>query len=76
MLKFDQASFVFAQAPDDWLQVIGIVGDTKNDGLQRPVKPMIFLPYTFVSSGPGVFCPRQRRSRDDNSFYSPAATGS
>ena len=48
MLKFDQPSFMFAQAPDDWLQVIGVVGDTKNDGLQRAVKPMIFLPYTFV----------------------------
>ncbi len=48
MLKFDQPSFMFAQAPDDWLQVIGIVGDTKNDGLQRAVRPMIFLPYTFV----------------------------
>ena len=55
MLKFDQASFVFAQAPDDWLQVIGIVGDTKNDGLQRPVKPMIFLPYTFVLPPDQVF---------------------
>ena len=48
MLKFDQPSFFFAKAPDDWLQVIGIAGDTRNDGLQRPVKPMIFLPYTFV----------------------------
>jgi predicted permease len=55
MLKFDQASFVFAQAPDDWLQVVGIVGDTKNDGLQRPVKPMIFLPYTFVLPPDQVF---------------------
>src|SRR5258707_5076758 len=44
MLKFDQPSFMFAQAPDDWLQAIGIVGDTKNDGLQRAPKPMIFLP--------------------------------
>ena len=55
MLKFDQSSFVFAQAPDDWLQVIGVVGDTKNDGLQRPVKPMIFLPYTFVLPPDQVF---------------------
>ena len=48
MLKFDQPSFVFAQAPDDWLQVIGVVGDAKNDGLQRPVKPAVYLPYSFV----------------------------
>jgi predicted permease len=48
MLKFDQPSFLFAQAPDDWLQVIGVVGDAKNDGLERPVKPAVFLPYSFV----------------------------
>ncbi len=60
MLKFDQPSFVFAQAPDDWLQVIGIVGDTKNDGLQRPVKPMIFLPYTFVLPPDQVFFVRAK----------------
>src|SRR5260370_33181092 len=48
MLKCDQPSFMCAEAPDDWLQVIGIVGDAKNDGLQRPPKPMIFLPSTSV----------------------------
>jgi hypothetical protein len=48
MLKFDQPSFMFVQAPDDWLQVIGVVGDAKNDGLQRAVKPTVFLPYSFV----------------------------
>src|SRR5260370_23709073 len=48
MLKFDQPSFLFAQAPDEWLQVIGVVGDAKNDGLQHPVKPAVFLPYSFV----------------------------
>lgn len=32
----------------DWLQVIGVVGDAKNNGLDHPVKPAIYLPYTFV----------------------------
>ncbi len=47
-LKFDQANLLVAQAPDDWLEVIGVVGDAKNDGLDHPVKPAIFLPYSFV----------------------------
>jgi putative ABC transport system permease protein len=48
MLKIEQPNLFSAQAPDDWLQVIGVVGDAKNDGLEHPVKPAIFLPYSFL----------------------------
>ena len=48
MLKVEQPSLVLARDPDDWLEVIGVVGDARNDGLQRPTKPAIFLPYSFV----------------------------
>ncbi|MGC1414521.1 MAG: ABC transporter permease [Candidatus Acidiferrum sp.] len=47
-LKLQQPELLTAQAPDDWLEVIGVVGDAKNDGLDHPVKPAIFLPYSFV----------------------------
>jgi predicted permease len=47
-LKIDQPNLLLTQSPDDWLQVIGVVGDAKNDGLDHPVKPAIFLPYSFV----------------------------
>jgi predicted permease len=47
-LKIDQPNLFLTQSPDDWLQVIGVVGDAKNDGLDHPVKPAIFLPYSFV----------------------------
>src|SRR5271170_6473562 len=47
-LKIDQPNLLSALAPDDWLEVIGVVGDAKNDSLERPVKPAIFLPYSFV----------------------------
>ncbi len=40
--------FLMAQKPADWLQVIGVVGDAKNDGLDHPVKPAVYIPYTFV----------------------------
>ena len=48
MLKAEQPNLLLAQAPDDWLQIIGVVGDARNDGLERPVKPAVFLPYSFV----------------------------
>jgi ABC-type antimicrobial peptide transport system permease subunit len=39
---------VVAQAPDDWLEIIGVVGDARNDGLERPIKPAVFIPYSFI----------------------------
>lgn len=47
-LKIDQPNLLSAHSPDDWFEVIGVVGDAKNDGLDHPVKPAIFLPYSFV----------------------------
>jgi predicted permease len=32
---------------DSWLQVIGIVGDARNDGLRNPIKPAIYVPYSL-----------------------------
>ena len=48
MLKVEQPNLVSTQSPDDWLEVIGVLGDARNDGLTRPVRPAIFLPYSFV----------------------------
>jgi predicted permease len=48
MLKAEFPDFLLAQAPDDWLEIIGVVGDARNDGLDHPVKPAVFVPYSFV----------------------------
>jgi predicted permease len=32
-----------------WRQVIGVVGDARNDGLDHPVAPAIYVPYTTVA---------------------------
>lgn len=32
---------------DSWFQVIGIVGDSRNDGLRDPTKPAVYIPYTI-----------------------------
>jgi putative ABC transport system permease protein len=40
----------FSQAVPDsnsWLQIIGIVGDARDDGLRKPVKAAAFVPFTL-----------------------------
>jgi len=39
---------LLAQRPSDWFQIIGVVGDARNNGLNRPVKPAVFFPYSFL----------------------------
>ena len=31
-----------------WRQIIGVVGDARNDGVDRPVVPAIYVPYTVL----------------------------
>ena len=31
-----------------WRQIVGVVGDARNDGLDRPITPAIYLPYTAI----------------------------
>jgi predicted permease len=33
-----------------WLQIIGVVGDSLNDGLDKPAAPAIYAPYTLVTA--------------------------
>ena len=36
--------------PDAWYEVIGIVADVKNQGLQDPILPEVWVPYTATGS--------------------------
>jgi putative ABC transport system permease protein len=36
-----------APGSDGWLQIVGVVGDARDDGLRNPIKPAIFVPYTL-----------------------------
>jgi predicted permease len=40
------------QAPrnDGWVQIVGVVSDTPNDGLREPVLPAVYVPYTLVAN--------------------------
>ena len=32
---------------DGWLQIVGVVSDVRDDGLGKPVKPAIYVPYSM-----------------------------
>jgi predicted permease len=38
---------VAVEGSDGWLPVIGVVADARNDGLDKPVKPEIYVPYSL-----------------------------
>jgi predicted permease len=38
---------VAVEGSDGWTQIIGVVGDARNDGLDSPVKPEVYYPYSF-----------------------------
>ena len=37
-----------ANGSNDWMEIIGVVGDTPNRGLREPVAPGAYVPYTLV----------------------------
>jgi predicted permease len=45
----DQPPFGLA-APEStgWLQIVGVVGDKLDDGLEKPIQPEAFVPYTMM----------------------------
>ena len=45
-LKSDSTETLVVPGSDGWLQVIGVTADALDDGLDKPAKPAIYLPYT------------------------------
>ena len=46
-LKADPPMTLAIPESNDWLEVVGVVGDALDDGLGKPVKPGIYIPYTI-----------------------------
>jgi len=69
MLKIEAPELLLAQAPEDWFEIIGVMADARDDGIDHPVKPAVLLPYSFVLP-PKCRLARalQRRSRDGAHF--------
>ena len=46
-LKNEPPYTLAAPGSDGWLQVVGVVADALDDGLDKPVRPAIFVPYSL-----------------------------
>jgi len=46
-LKNHPPGVIAATGSNDWTPIIGIVGDARNNGLDDPVKPEIYFPYSL-----------------------------
>ena len=46
-LKSDSPDTLSAPGSDTWLQIIGVTGDALDDGVDKPVQPAIYLPYSI-----------------------------
>jgi predicted permease len=46
-LKAEPPYLLTAKGADEWLQVVGVVADARDDGLQKPIKPAVYIPYTI-----------------------------
>ena len=54
---------------DGWRQILGVVADWKNNGLERPVAPAIYVPYTaFMWNNTQLFL---RTAGDPQSMLQP-----
>ena len=49
-IKFNRLALAAGTASDGYFEIIGIVADVKNQGLQQPVMPEAFLPFTVSDS--------------------------
>ncbi|HYW41327.1 MAG TPA: ABC transporter permease [Bryobacteraceae bacterium] len=36
-----------APAIDQWLEIVGVAADVRDDGLRNPIKPAVYVPYTL-----------------------------
>src|SRR4029453_13176040 len=43
---------------DPWFEVVGVAADSKNQGLQEPVLPEVWVPYTVTGSAGRGLLPR------------------
>ncbi len=65
VLKVDRPTLVTAEGNDGWFEIIGVVGDARNNGgfgdpggnaSNRSVEPALYVPHTVVLPEPGFRC--------------------
>ena len=50
-VRFASLDTLAGQARDPWFEIVGVVGDVTNNGLQSPIEPEAWIPYTVPGSG-------------------------
>lgn len=46
-LKADPPIAVAIPQSDDWMEIVGVIADVRDDGLGKPVKPGVYIPFTI-----------------------------
>jgi putative ABC transport system permease protein len=46
---------------DPWFEIVGVVADVTNQGLQAPIEPEVWVPYTVTGSGAQVLMVRSQQ---------------
>ena len=49
-LHFASLDSIPGQARDPWFEIIGVAADVTNNGLQSPIEPAVWIPYTIPGS--------------------------
>jgi hypothetical protein len=47
-IESDSTRLVMAPTANSWLSIVGVVADKRNDGLENPILPEIYVPNTFI----------------------------
>jgi predicted permease len=61
-VKLAQLETVGDAVRDPWFEIVGVVGDVINQGLEAPIEPEVWVPYTVTGSGPQVLMVRSQQT--------------
>jgi putative ABC transport system permease protein len=61
-VKLAELETVADAVRDPWFEIVGVVRDVVNQGLQAPIEPEVWVPYTVTGSGSQVLMVRSQQS--------------
>jgi predicted permease len=61
-VRFASLDSLADQARDPWCEIVGVVADVINNGLQSSIEPAVWLPYTIPGSGAQVLLVRSSQN--------------
>jgi putative ABC transport system permease protein len=61
-VKLAQLETLADPVREPWFEIVGVVADVTNNGLQAPVEPEVWVPYTVTGSGAQVLLVRSQQT--------------